>query len=182
VQDIYSVHKEKVAVGKIISGEIKKGEKVTILPLYRECYVKEIKLFNNNKSVARVSENIGLILDDMDNVGRSQIICKPILPKVYRDILAKIFCVHHLDINEPLRLRCLAQESFARVSKINAVWDIASLESKPKNAMLNEADVAEVAIVTENPIVLEKYEGFNSLGRFILQNDNREICAVGIII
>jgi bifunctional enzyme CysN/CysC len=180
IQDIYNINKEKVVVGSIVSGKIKKGEKVTILPLNKECKIKAIKVFNKNKSAARAPEGIGLVLNNMDGLERGQIICKPRLPMARKEILTKIFCVRPLNVKENFSFRCLTQETPARLSQIIGIWDIASLEPKSKDDILKEADFAEVIIVTENPVVVESFIGLNSLGRFVLL-DSSEICAVGII-
>lgn len=181
IQDIYNLDGEKVALGRIISGKIKKGEKVTILPLDKECIVRAIKVFNKNKVKAKTPESIGLILDGIDVLKRGQVICKPRLPDVKTAILTKVFCVHPLNINEKLEFRCITQKTPAQIKQINGIWDTANLEPKRNEVLLEEKDVAEVIIVTENPVVVEKHKGFNSLGRFVLKSD-RVICAVGIIL
>lgn len=181
VQDIYDLDGEKVMVGEIISGKIKKGDKVKILPVDKEYRVKKIKVFNGNKSKAKAAESIGLVLNNMDDVKRGQILCKQRLPKVKSEILAKIFCVRPLNIKENLKFKCATQETSALIRKINGVWDTASLEPKHKDDILEDNDAAEVIIATESPVVIESFEGSNSLGRFVLQN-NKEIFAIGICI
>lgn len=180
IQDIYNIDKEKVAVGRIISGEIKKGEKVNVLPSNSQGIVKRIKVFNQNKSLARVPESIGLIIDDNDSLKRGQILYKENLPSVKKEILSKIFCVYPLKINENLIIRCLTQESRIRISQINRVWDSVSLEPKTKGNILVKNDVAEVILIAENPVVVERFTGTNSLGRFVLKR-NDGICAIGVI-
>jgi len=181
IQDIYGINKEKVAVGKIISGEVKKGDKVNISPLNKECKVRAIKVFDKDRSFAGAPESIGLIFDDMNDLKRGQIICKSRLPRVSSNILAKILCIQPLNINENLVFKCLTQETLARISKISRIWDMVSLESRIGEGALRENDVAEVNIVTDNPVSSESFEGLNSLGRFVLEN-NKEICAAGIIL
>lgn len=181
VQDIYNLNGEKVVVGEIISGKVKKGEKVKIFPLNEERRVKAIKVFNKNKSMATAPESIGLIFDEMSNLSRGQVICKKGLPKVKTEILTKIFCIHPLDIKENLRFRCATQEVLAQIREIKGVWNTVSLEPKSKERILQENDFAEVIITTETPVVIERFQELNSLGRFVLQN-NKEICAAGIIL
>jgi len=179
VQDIYGINKERLAVGNLISGEVKKGDTVNILPLNRRGRVKTIHVLNKKLSFAKAPASLGLMLDDMNGLQRGQIICKSAFPKAHTDILAKILCMRPLRIKENLLLKCLTQETTARIDKINGVWDIARLESKPEDAVVKENEVAEVKMTTEDPVVLEAYEGVNSLGRFVLEN-NQVICAVGI--
>ncbi len=181
IQDIYTINNEIIAVGKVISGKIKRGEKVTILPLNKECNVKKVKIFNENKSIAKAPESIGLMLDEMVGLNRGQVICKPVLPKVTQEILIKLFCIHPLNIKENFRFRCTTQDTSAQIKQINRVWDTANLEPKLKYESLDRTDVAEVIMATDSPVVVESYSGSNSLGRFVLKS-NGGIHAVGIIL
>lgn len=181
IQDIYEINKEKLVVGNVISGNIKKGAKVHILPLNRQCKVKSIKFFSKKIFKARAPQSVGLIFEDMDGLRRGQVVCKSKLPTVNKEFLVKIFCVRDLSIKESLKFKCATQETACQIKQINWLWDTASLEPKSKEEIPREADIAEAVIVTENPVVVEKFEGSNSLGRFVLQN-NKEICAVGIIL
>ena len=181
VQDTYDIHKEKLAVGNVISGNIKIGEKVHILPGHKEGKVKSIKIFNKKISRAYAPSSIGLIFEDSNGLGRGQIVCKPELPRVEREFSVKIFCARPLDRDESLKFRCTTQETVARIKQVNWVLDTATLEPKSKEGNPGETDMAEVVIVTDNPVVIERFEGTKGLGRFVLQN-NREICAVGIIL
>lgn len=180
IQDVYSINEQKIAVGKVISGGIRKGEKVNVLPLNKELIVKEIKVFKNSKKVARVPESIGLILDDMSDLRRGQVVCKSKLPQVKTVILAKIFCVRPLNINENLEFKCLTQESLCRISKIVEVFDTTNLVPKTKNNILDKNDSAQILLRTETPVVIENFERLNALGRFVLQGA-QDIVAVGIV-
>ncbi|KPK98811.1 MAG: hypothetical protein AMJ95_02395 [Omnitrophica WOR_2 bacterium SM23_72] len=180
VQDIYDIDKEKVAVGKIMSGRMRKGEEVDILPLNKKSRIKRIRVFNRNRYSAYAPESIGLILDDMANLGRGQIICRPKLPRIVKNIVAKIFCVQALNTNKSLTFKSSTQKTIAQISQIMGVWDIVSLEPKSRQGKLEKNDVAKVAINAEKPVAVESFEGFNSLGRFVLEKDT-EICAIGMI-
>lgn len=181
IQDIYNLNGEKVAVGEIIIGKIKRGEEVRVLPLNKERRVKTIKVFNKNTSIAKAPESIGLMLDEMNDLRRGQVICKERLPKVTTEILTKIFCVHPLNIKESMRFKCATQETRAKIKQMNGVWDTVNLEPKSKEGPLEKSDLAEAIIITEGPVVIERFRGLNSLGRFVLQSDG-DINAVGIIL
>lgn len=180
VQDIYNLNEEKVAVGKIISGIIKKGEEAKVLPLNKGCRIKAIKVFNKKTSLAKAPESVGLVLDDMKDIKRGSVIYKERLPEVNTEILTKIFCTRPFNAGNNLRFSCSTQETPARIKQINRVWDTANLEPKSKEFPLKETDLAEAIIVTEYPVVIEKFKGSNRLGRFVLRS-NAEICAVGVI-
>jgi len=182
IQDIYRFGSRSIIAGMVISGRIRVGEKVTILPSGKESKVKQIKVFNRNTRAAGFPENIGLILDGKNGLRRGMILCKPKLPNSGMLIPAKIFCVKALKITDSLRFKSATQDVAALINQIDAVWDSADLKARPKTSLLQELELAEIIIAAEQPVVTERFEGINSLGRFVLENKEREICAVGIIV
>ncbi len=245
IQDVYNIDGEEILAGKIISGEIRKGESVKVLSVNKNYRIKKIKIFGKNKTMAKAPESIGIVMDNMHSLKRGQVICKPQFPDVDTKILARIFCVtevsrtngyvsfdenvvsatnrnfsNNLDKKGIMKFKCATQESRTQIIKINKIWDSATLEVKsiplpedhghrpwvnggsgrcpmrgvkvlddcvhargaPVTDALDKNDIAEVVVATETPVVIEKYERFNSLGRFVLENNDNEICAVGIVI
>jgi small GTP-binding protein len=180
IQDIYTRDGEKVAVGRIISGKIRLSERVRILPLNKESRVKRIRVFNQNRFQASVPESIGLELSDMTDVSRGQVIAGRVLPELKSEISARIFCVRPLDTSLLLRIKCATQESPARISRVIEVRDSADFGLKNRRDCLEAADVAEVVILAERPLVVEEHRFSNSLGRFVILS-GLDICAVGII-
>jgi len=181
VQDVYKLEGKNIIAGRIIAGRIKAGEKVNILPSDEESRVKEIRVFKQNIPSAGFPENIGLILDNSEGLARGMILAKPRLPDVKTRVLAKIFCVYPLKIREGLRFKSATQNVAAHIKRIDAVWGTADLKARPKTGLLRQTDLAEIVIAVERPVVTERFEGGNTLGRFVLENKGREICAVGII-
>ena len=180
IQDIYSRNGKKTAIGRIISGNIKKADMVRVLPINKEMRVKKIVVFNKNKFSAFAPESIGLELDEMASLARGQVLSKGRPPELRSEIPARIFCVRKLDTSLPLKFKCAAQESPARISQVFEVRDSLELESKIIRDCLEENDVAKVVISTERPLVVEKYKFAGSLGRFVLMYDS-DIYAIGII-
>ncbi|MFA6358261.1 MAG: GTP-binding protein [Candidatus Omnitrophota bacterium] len=180
IQDILSAAEEKVAAGIIISGKIKKRDKVCILPSKKKTYVKTIKYFDRNLASAKAPQSIGLVLGDMDSLKRGQVLSDNHVPVVTRTILSKIVCIRDIDLNEPLKFRCSVQQVEVRIKQIEHVWDTVNLflkKSSPK-----ENDLAQVVLNTDEKVVVEKYKGGNSLGRFVLLDDQEKIIAIGIIL
>ncbi len=182
VQDIYIHGGKKIAVGEISSGKIKRGEKVFILPLNTEHKISAILKFDKNRSSARAPESIGLILDNMDDLKRGQVICKERLPFTGKSLKAKIFCVSSIQEKGPLILKCATQKVKVGIKEISRVWDTNSLELKRPKGSLEETDIAELALCAENTIVTDKFGSRSRLGRFILENNKNEICAIGIVL
>lgn len=182
VQDNYRIEGEKFLVGPILSGSIHKDETVKITPIGKESRIKKIRIFNRIKPCAREKESAGVVLDEPNGVSRGQILYTKIPPQVTKEITAKIFCVSRLNRAATFTLKCLTQETQAKINRINKIIDAsAGSERNFQQDILDEAVVAEVVINTEKPLAIKKYRDLNSLGRFVLDND-REICAVGIIV
>jgi len=181
IQDIYSIDSQKICVGSIISGEIKRGEGIKTTPFNQESQVKEIKVFGGTQTLAQAPESIGLVLTEPNNFQRGQIIYRGESPEISAGVLAKIFCVYPINLNERLLFKCTTQESYAKIERINRVFDNSGLELNQVTSNLKEMDAAEALIVLEKPVAVKKFQQFNILGRFVLQ-DKRGICAVGIIL
>jgi len=181
IQDIYDLNGNKIAVGKIISGRIREGQTVNIMPLNKTARVKKISVFNEKKSHAAARESIGLTLDDMSGLCRGQIICKPNLPEGKQEILTRILCVQPLNTKENMIFKCATQEVSVRLKQIIGAWDMAALEPKSIGISAGRDDVIEAVLITDTPVVAENYKGSNGLGRFVLKG-NSEIRAVGLIL
>jgi len=182
VQDIYKLKGKNIIAGRIIAGRIKAGEKVNILPSNKEARVKQIRVFKQSIPAAGFPANVGLILDNSEGLARGMILAKPRLPDVKTRVLAKIFCVYPLKIGERLRFKSATQNVVAHIKRIDTVWGSADFKAMPKIGLLRQADLAEIVIAVEQPVVTERFEDRNSLGRFVLESKEREICAVGIIV
>lgn len=182
VQDVYSLGAESVAVGEVVSGSVKKNDKVRVLPLERDCRVKKIMVFNRNKNSAKAPENIGLVLNEMAGLARGSIVCADKTLSAEKEISARIFCSYALPWAGGLSFRCVTQDVPCRIKEIKGVWGSADLEPKPGKTGLDAADVAEVVIESLEPMVVERFSKDSRLGRFVLKNMSDEICAVGRVI
>lgn len=182
VQDNYLIHGESFLVGPILSGSIHRGEAIKISPSGREGRIKKIQIFNSIESKALEKESPGLVLEEMTEVNRGQILYTKVPLQVTTEITAKIFCVRQLNSQDTFTLKCLTQEIPAKIVRIAEVIEgSTALEAGLIKDVLEEAAVAEVVIATEKPVAIKKYNQLSSLGRFILE-DKKEICAAGIIV
>lgn len=181
IQDIYKIKDECIAVGTIISGKIKKNEIVKVMPEEKDCEIKSIKVFDGCRDRAESGESIGLVLKGIENLSRGSVICKGTLPKPTNQIKAKIFCLDFLDIQEDLIFRCSTQEAKSRITQISESIDTQTLEAHKEQKRLNQTEAASVTIGLDKPVVVERFQDLDNLGRFILFRDNK-ICAIGIIL
>jgi len=182
IQDIYERSQEKIAVGTVASGRIKRNDYISVPFLKNRLKVKEIKMFNKFKRKANLKESIGLVFEAFaDELKRGVVLYEGDPPNVINRIKAKIFCLCSLHIQENLSIGCATQKTSARIEEIIKVVDTATLKVSKNDFDLQEFDAAEVTIVTEEPLVFERFCDVCSLGRFVLEKDN-VVCAIGIII
>jgi len=186
IQDIYTINKEKIAVGKIESGAIKKGERLLLLPQEKEVGIQAIKVFNKNKDMAETGENIGITFSEALAVERGNIICdKQHLPKISHKFKANVFWMsgEDLKVNQKVIIRCATQELEAIVESIEKRLNSSTLEILEDEAdaiRLNE--VARVTFKSEKPIVLEEYHSIEELGRIVIEDKaSGDIQGAGII-
>lgn len=181
IQDIYEIKKEKIVVGEIVSGKINKGDLVRVSPLEIELKVKTIKKSGKSMQTAESRENIGLVFYRLPKgLKRGLVFYKGMTPKVSSQIQVKIFCLSSLDIQKELLIKCATQQVRGRISEIKQRVDTTTLEIIRDINVLEPLDAAEVIITTEEPLVVAKFQDLASLGRFVIEKDNK-ICAIGII-
>lgn len=181
IQDVYETEREKIAVGRVVSGRVKRKDLLKSALLDAELKVKGIRVFDKNKLSAGPGENIGLVFCCPENgLKRGDLLYKGVLPKITCQIKARIFCLHPLSLGEELLLRSATQEVCAKISLIEESIDTASLETNKDPEGIKSADAAMVIITTEKPPIVEKFQDLPDLGRFVLEKNNL-IHAVGII-
>jgi bifunctional enzyme CysN/CysC len=175
IQDVYQLESERAAVGTIVSGKVKKGARVNLLPSGRKLRIERIRLFEKPVGSAHAPQSAGLTCDTMEGVARGQILCGMKVPEVTRDFSARICCVRECDTRGRFELRIVYQKTSARFVKIGTVRTIEGA-CAPAGASLKAFDMCGAVIAADDPVVIE---GVNELSRFVLK-DHAGICAVGI--
>ncbi len=185
VQDIYEINGEKIIIGRVTSGVLKRGQKVVFLPLMKEAKIKSIRTFGRVESKARPGENIGLTLSEPLSVKRGELFAqKENPPKSTNRFKGDIFWMSRepLQIDKTATLRCATQEVKCSAEKIEKRINSSTLEVIEENASelkLNESGV--VVFKTEKPIAIEKFNVIEELGRFIIEHEYN-LQGAGIII
>lgn len=178
IQDVYNIEDEKVCVGNIISGEIKKDEKIKIFPEGKEAKIKKIIVLEKELKKAGKPKAIGIVLDD--KVERGEIICKGKKPILTKEIETNIFCmIEKLEIGERYTFRCATQEISCKIDDIKEVINVLTLNRERENT-LKETEIGKVRLILDKIAVIEKFNTLSNLGRFVLEK-NGEIIAGGII-
>jgi sulfate adenylyltransferase large subunit len=173
IQDTYEIDGQTVTVGKILSGAVKQGQEVMLLPSFKKTRINLIKVFGKSMKEARAGKNIGLILDDPSFTKKGVIVVEKTEAIKPTDCFkANIFWMSDepLKINQTLSLRCATQETSCIAEKIEKRINSSTLEIIEENAdelKINETGIA--IIRTEQPLVIEKFSFIEELGRFAIE-------------
>lgn len=182
VQDVYRIGGKIVAAGSVLSGRIRKSEKVVVLPQAKQCIVKSIMVFDSKKPSASAHQSIGMVLDPGEGLKRGQVICKPRLPFAAKEITARIFCTKPLDTRRKFVFKCLTQAVKARITKVLDTRDSDDFATRRRGAVLKENDFALVVMRADSLVAADKFTLSAGMGRFILQGADKEINALGVVV
>jgi len=181
VQDIYRLGDQDIIVGRISSGEIRRNDTVTLLPMHQNRKVLAIKVFEEDRDQALAGENIGFILSKGALPARGDVLSNISTPKVGTRFSALVLCLKNkLQINAAYILQCATQQRNCKIERIQEQVNISTLQSASGD-FLNEADIGKIWIVTDTPLVYEEFATLSELGRFVLRKD-AEIVGAGIIL
>lgn len=185
VQDIYSFDgRGEIAVGRVEAGRLKKGQELFVLPERRKTRVVGIKKFlDDDITEASAGDCVGIVVEGA-RLKRGQILVDEMKSEITDKIRANIFWMVDKDykLGIPLTFKCATQEVKGRIEKIHSRFDPASVDVLEKNSsVIKPAEIAEVDIRLDSPVVVDKFSDIPELGRFVLENAGYPV-AGGIII
>lgn len=172
VQDVYQFDK-KVIVGNVLSGELRVGDELKVLPAREICRVVEII---GEQSGVRAPKAVGVMLDR--EVKRGDILVKLPEPMLTKELNTHIFTLQNLREGDKCTLCCMCQEINCVIEKIDEKYDAVNLIKEKGN--LKPAEVGLVHLKLERDAVLENFDLVPELGRFVLRK-NSEIVAGGVL-
>lgn len=174
-----------VALGKIESGIVRKGDTILIMPNKRTCEVSAILDDEDEVPEARSGENVRLRLKgvDEDEVQPGYIICSPdaqidavtkfkaqIKIIEYKNIICSGFsAVLHINTaSEEVTINALLHSIDKKTGK----------KTKRPPQFLKQGDAAVVEMVLNQPLCVQTYDKHPSLARFTLRDEGKTI-AIG---
>ena len=184
IQDVYKFDEKRILVGRVESGIVSEGQEVLFLPSRKKTKIKSVEFFGEDIKEASSGKSIGITLEDPLFIERGEILCSvDNVPNITNEIYANVFWMSpkNLDINEELLFRCATQEIPCKIQKINKRIDSSTLEIKERDASkIEDTEVGDVIIKTEEPVVIENFNDIEELGRFVLVT-GYDVSAGGII-
>jgi sulfate adenylyltransferase subunit 1 len=178
-------HLERYFFGKILSGNLKKGDSVRVLPSGIETKVQNIFLGNKLTNSSETKASISFTLEDQVDVSRGDMIIKPFnFPKIENKFEAMIcwFSLDDLNISKKYLILINNKQCYAKIQNIRYVVDLMTMSREGLSNAVKVNDIAKVEIRTAEEVMFDKYAQNRLTGSFILIDEfnNKTLCA-GVI-
>ncbi|MFO0321671.1 MAG: sulfate adenylyltransferase subunit 1 [Bacteroidota bacterium] len=169
------LHDYRGFAGRVVSGEYRKGQDVTVLPLGIKTKIDKIEV--NQKEVEFAENNTPVILhlvDDVDISRGDSIVPSEHLPQTQKELTATICWMDNASYIPGQKI-LLQQNSFrtkAVVKEVISKIDIHSFKPLESDGAMKLNDICKVVIKTADPISFDSYFQNRNSGSFILINEN----------
>ena len=190
VQDIYKFTAEgddrRIIAGRIESGSVRVGDKVTFLPSQKSSRVTAIEGFNvaKQKEVS-AGQSVGFSLETQIYIRPGDIMCKAgeQNPHVGSRFRANIFWMGKQPLvkGKNYKLKLVTQQVPVVLADIVHVLDASELSSIENKSQVDRHDVAECILETLKPVAFDEVHKISETGRFVIV-DNYEIVGGGIVL
>jgi elongation factor 1-alpha len=189
IQDVYSISGVgTVAVGRVESGVLKTGDKVSIMPPALTAEVKSIETHHVRLEKAEPGDNIGFNLKGVErkDLKRGDVVGPLDSPPVVADeFTARVMIVWHptaIAVGYTPVIHIHTASVACRIVEIVAKIDPRTGKELEKNPQfIKQGDIAIVKFKPIKPLVVEKYSDFPGLGRFAMRDMGKTV-GVGQVI
>ena len=157
--------------GKIASGVVHVGDKITALPSGKSSTVKQIVTYDGNLDHAFAPQSVTLRLDDEIDLSRGDMVVRTFeeAPTVAHHIVAMVVWMdtEPLDRGKKFYLKHTTLTTRAQFESIDYKIDINTSEHMPSESLLLN-DIARVNITCTAPIICDPYCENRQTGSFIV--------------
>lgn len=153
-------HDYRAYAGRIASGSIKAGDRVTILPSFTESTVKAVDEGDHSLDEAFAPQSVALRLSDNVDVSRGDMIVKSgSIPRHDANISLLVCWLNHRPVSLGAKyiVRHTTDEVFGIVKDIYFKVNINTLENIPDDKTVRMNDIAHIRIKTSRPLKYDLY-------------------------
>jgi len=181
VQDTYSLDSERVAVGRVESGVLRKGDKLIFQPSGVKGRVDKIKVFPGEVEEATLGDSIGIVMGS--EAERGSVGGHPENPPTPVDrFLGEVVLLEwRLRRGDEFELKCGTRRTGCLVHEIRERISSETGEVMGKSTEQIEENEAATIVFETEPLVVEKFSEIPELGRFVLVRGGRNIGA-GVVL
>ncbi len=185
VQDVYTISGVgTVPVGRIETGVLKPGDKITFQPSNTEGEVKSVEMHHEKIDEGKPGDNVGF---NIRGVGKEDIKRGDVVghtdspPTVVDEFTAQIIVLNHPSVitkgYTPVFHIHTAQVA-CTVTEITKKLDPKTGAEKEKNPdFIKTGDSAEIKVKPTRPIVIEKQKDFPQLAKFAIRDMGQTVAA-----
>ena len=172
-------------MGRIESGSIAVGDRVTALPSGRTTRVREIRGTDGTQENAGLHAGITLALDDELDIGRGDMLVReystPRTTAAFDATLCWLSDVAY-DPRRKYLLRHTTREVRARIDRIDHRWNVSTQQREPALETLAMNDIGNVALTLAQPVFADRYADNRATGSFIIIDESsNNTVAAGLI-
>jgi sulfate adenylyltransferase subunit 1 len=172
--------------GEVISGEYKKGDKITVLPQNIETIISKIETGGKEVDVVFTNQPAVLHIEDDIDISRGDFLVKTDhLPKVENEMEAIVCWLDKKELNEGNKyfIQHNSRVVKAIVKEIEYKIDVNTLENIPIYSGINLNEVVKVKLKTSSSLVFDSFSENNKTGSAILidETSNSTVGAVMIL-
>lgn len=189
IQDVYTISGVgTVPVGRIETGILKKGQKISFMPANVVGEVKSIEMHHEEFAEALPGDNVGF---NVRGIGKNDVrrgdVCGPIdnPPTVADEFTAQIVVLQHpsvLSVGYTPVFHCHTSQTACMFTELNKKLDPRSGQVKEENpAFLKAGDAAICTITPTRPLVIEVAKELPQLGRFAVRDMGMTVAA-GVVL
>lgn len=164
-------HDYRGYAGRIASGVIRKGDKVTVLPSGFTSKVKSVELDGKEMEEAFAPLSVTVQLEDDIDISRGDMLVREgNLPKQSQDIEAMVCWMGEkpIQLNGKYFLKHTTKDARAVVKEIRYKLDINTQHRITENPNIGLNDVGRISIRTTAPLIFDAYTKNRDTGSFIL--------------
>jgi sulfate adenylyltransferase subunit 1 len=172
-------------MGRIESGSIAVGDRVTALPSGRTTRIREIRGFDDTLQTAGLHASVTLTLDDEFDIGRGDMLVREHAAPLTASAVEATVCWLSAAPFDPRRkylLRHTTREVRARIDRVDHRWNVSTQQREPALETLAMNDIGGIGLTLAQPIFADRYSENPATGSFILIDEsNNNTVAAGLI-
>ncbi|NOZ46480.1 MAG: sulfate adenylyltransferase [Chlorobi bacterium] len=157
--------------GRIVSGILRKGDKIKVLPSGFSSSIKSIDIMNKSIEKAFAPQSVTITIEDDIDISRGDMIVKENNgPQIGQDIDTMICWLNEkpLVLKGKYAVKHTSKDVRCMVTDIKFKVDINTLERNVEDKVIGLNDIARISIRTTKPLFYDSYRKNRSTGSLIL--------------
>ncbi|TDQ80811.1 bifunctional enzyme CysN/CysC [Dongia mobilis] len=171
VQDVFKFDHRRLVVGRIESGRLKVGDRLTFAPTGKSARIASIESWNAAPQIAAVAgQSVAITLDDELFIERGHVAAHPErAPRLTHEATLRLFWLDaaSLEPGDRIGLKIGTSDYGVSVEGIRAVIDVESLGRQVADRVPQNG-IAEVTVRSRQPMAIDQVDEITRTGRAVL--------------